>query len=237
MKNLSVVLLAAFSLAFAALADAAPKKRTRNANRVGPYGMGFVGQSNWTSDQSQNELDLIDTLESTEADIQNLSTSSEDSDMGYNLTFGYRFTRYFAAELGLAQFGAVESVARADMDFNDGDGFVPVALKLSFSAGGPMVSALGILPINDKFEFFGRVGYLFTSSKRELTSRVDGQSGGFGSIKGDSQDVVLGLGAAWHFNQVYSARLEYQRLGEVGEDNQTGVEELNVIGVGVVVRF
>jgi hypothetical protein len=236
MKNVSVVLLAAFSIAFAALADAAPKKRTRNANRVGPYGMGFFGQSNWTTDQSENELDLIDTIEGTEADVEDLTTSSEDTDMGYNLTFGYRFNRYVAAELGLVQFGAVESVARANMDFGDGNGFVPVSLKLSFSAGGPMVSALGILPINDQFEFFGRVGYLFTSSDRELTSRVDGQRGGFGSAKGDSQDVVLGVGAAWHFNQVYSARLEYQRL-EVGEENVSGVEELNVIGVGVVVRF
>lgn len=237
MKKLSVVLLVASSLAFAALADAAPKKRTRNANRVGPYGMGFIGQSNWTSDQSQNEADLVGTLEDSGADIQNLSTSSEDSDMGYTLAFGYRFNRYLAAELGLAQFGSLESVARADMDFDDGNGFVPVSLKLSFSAGGPMVSALGILPINDQFEFFGRVGYLFTSSKRELTSRVDGQSGGFGSARGDSQEMVLGVGAAWHFNQVYSARLEYQKLDELGEENVTGLEDLNVIGLGVVVRF
>ena len=99
------------------------------------------------------------------------------------------------------------------------------------------IPGLGILPINDKFEFFGRLGYLFTSSKRELTSRVDGQRGGFGSIRGDSQEMVLGVGAAWHFNQVYSARLEYQKLEEVGEDNVTGVEDLDVIGLGVVVRF
>lgn len=236
MKNVSMVLLAAFSLVFAALADAQPKKRTRNSNRVGPYGMGFLGQSHWTSDQEQNELDLVTTLEETGAAIQNLSTSSEDSDIGYNLTFGYRFNRYFAAELGLAQFGSVESVARADMDFDDGAGFVPVSLNLSFSAGGPMVSALGIVPVNDKFEVFGRLGYIFTSSERELSSRVDGQRGGFGSARGDSQDVVLGVGAAWNFNQVYSARLEYQKL-EVGEENASGVEDLNVIGVGVVVRF
>lgn len=237
MKNVSVVLLAVFSLAFAALADAAPKKRTRNANRVGPYGMGFLGQSNWTSDQSANEQDLVDTLESTEADIQGLSTGTEDTSIGYNATFGYRFTRYLAAEIGLAQFGSLESTARADMDFNDGNGFVPVSLKLAFSAGGAMVSGIGILPINDKFEFFGRVGYMFTSSERELTSRVDGQRGGFGSAKGDSQDLVLGVGAAWHFSQVYSARLEYQQIDEVGEENNSGLEELSVIGLGVVVRF
>lgn len=237
MKNASVVLLAAFSIAFAALADAAPKKRTRNANRVGPYGMGMIGQSNWTTDQEQNELDLIATLEETGAEIDALSVDTQDSDTGYNFTFGYRFNRYLAAELGLVQFGSLESTARADMDFDDGNGFIPVSLKLAFSAGGPMISAIGILPLNDNFEFYGRLGYMFTSSERELSSRVDGQSGGFGSAKGDSQDVVLGLGAAYHFNQIYSLRLEYQQLDELGEENRTGLEDLDVIGLGLVVRF
>lgn len=238
MKNVAVVLLSVVCLAFAGYAEAAkPKKRTRNANRVGAYGVGFVGNSSWTSDQSQNEQDLADTLTGTGNPLQDLSTSSEDTDIGFTATFGYRFNRYLAAELGLAQFGAVESLARAQMDFDDGRGFVPVQLKLSFSAGGPMVSGIGILPINDKFELFGRVGYLFTSSERELTSRVDGERGGFGSAKGDSQDLVLGAGAAFHFNQIYSLRLEYLQLDDLGEENRSGLEDLNVVGLGFVVRF
>jgi opacity protein-like surface antigen len=235
MKNVSVVILAAVCVAFAAFAEAAPKKRTRNANRIGPYGMGAIGQSHWTSDQSENEQNLILTLEDVNVPIQDISTSSTDSDIGYNATFGYRFTRYIAAEIGLAQFGSVESVARANMDF--GDGLEPVSLKLAFTAGGPLISVMGILPLNDNFEFFGRAGYLFTSSERELSSRVSGQSGGFGAAKGDSQDLVLGLGAAYHFNQVYSVRLEYQQLGEVGEEGSSGEEDLNVIGLGLVIRF
>ena len=236
MKKVTVVLLVAISVAFAGFAEAAkPKKRTRNANRVGPYGVGFVGQSNYTSDQSQNEQDLLDTLINTGNPTQNLSASTEDTDIGYNATFGYRFNRYFAAELGLAQFGSVESTAKGDLDF--GGGFVPTSLKLSFSAGGPMMSVVGFLPLNDKFELFARVGYLFTSSERELTSNVDGESGGFGSAKGDSQDLVLGVGAAFNFNQVYSVRFEYQQLDELGQDDRTGLEDLNVIGLGVVVRF
>jgi OmpA-OmpF porin, OOP family len=235
MKNISIVLLAALGLSFAGLADAAPKKRTRNQNRIGPYGMGFIGQSNWTSEQAQNEQDLVDTLVGTQNPIQNIETSTSDTDIGYNLTFGYRFNRFFAAELGLAQFGSVESKANAEMDF--GDGFEPVELKLAFSAGGPMMSVLGIIPVSDKFELYGRLGYLFTSSERELTSKVSGQSGGFGSAKGDSQDPVLGVGVAWHFNQVYSARVEYQKLDEIGQDNRSGLEDLHVIGLGVMVRF
>jgi opacity protein-like surface antigen len=236
MKRVTVVLLVAISVAFAGFAEAAkPKKRTRNANRIGAYGVGFVGQSNYTSDQSQNEQDLLNTLINTGNPTQNLSASTEDTDIGYNATFGYRFNRYVAAELGLAQFGSVESTAKGDLDF--GGGFVPTSLKLSFSAGGPMMSVVGFLPLNDKFELFARVGYLFTSSERELTSNVDGQSGGFGSAKGDSQDLVLGVGAAFNFNQIYSVRFEYQQLDELGQDERTGLEDLNVLGLGVVVRF
>jgi opacity protein-like surface antigen len=236
MKNISVVLLVAIAIAFAGLADAAPKKkRTRNQNRIGPYGMGFIGHSSWTSDQSGNEQDLADTLIGTQNPFQNLRTSTSDTDIGYNATFGYRFNRFFAAELGLAQFGSVESKAQADMDF--GDGFEPVELKLAFSAGGPLMSVVGFIPLSDKFELFGRVGYLFTSSERELTSKVSGQSGGFGSAKGDSQDLVLGVGAAWNISQVYSVRLEYQKLDELGQENRSGLEDLNVIGLGVSVRF
>jgi opacity protein-like surface antigen len=238
MKNFSVVLLAVVCLAFAGLAEAAkPKKRTRNANRVGAYGVGFIGQSSFTGDHSQNEQDLADTLENTGNPFQGLTTESKESAVGYNATFGYRFNRYLAAELGLAQFGTMHSKASAEMDFDDGRGFVPVSLKLAFSVGGPIVSAVGFLPINDKFEVFGRVGYLFASSERELSSKVDGESGGFGSAKGDSQDLVMGIGAAYHFNVVYSVRLEYLKLDEIGQDNRSGLEDINVIGLGMLVRF
>ena len=121
------------------------------------------------------------------------------------------------------------------MDF--GQGFVPASVSLTFAAGGPMISAIGILPIGDKFELFGRVGYLFTSSERELTSRVDGESGTFGSAKGDSQDVVYGVGLAWNINQVYAIRFEFQQLDQLGQENRTGAEDVTVIGAGLIVRF
>jgi hypothetical protein len=236
MKKISVILLVVMSIAFGGFAEAAKaKKRTRNANRVGAYGGALIGNSNFSGDQSLNEQGLRDTLTDTGAPIQNLSSSTKDSSIGYQATFGYRFTRYFAAELGLAQYGSLTSTARADMDF--GGGFVPASVSLKFSAGGPVFSAVGILPLGEKFELYGRLGYLFTSSERELTSRVDGQNGSFGSAKGDSQDPVYGVGFAWHINQVYSIRAEFQKLDQLGQENRTGAEDLTVIGVGLTVRF
>jgi hypothetical protein len=235
MKKLSVILLVVVSFTFAGLAEAAPKKRTRNANRIGAYGGALIGQSNFSGDQSENEAGLIDTLEGAGVPLRNVRSETEDSDLGYQATFGYRFNRYFAAELGLAQFGTLESTARAEMDF--GTGFVPASVSLRFSAGGPIISAIGILPLGEKAELYGRLGYLFTSSERELSSRVDGQAGSFGSAKGDSQNPVYGIGFAWHINQVYSVRAEFQKIDNLGQENRTGEEDLTIMALGLIVRF
>jgi opacity protein-like surface antigen len=233
MKTLPVVVLAALSVAFAGFADAAPKKRTRNANRVGPYGMGFVGQTSFTSDHSADEQDIFDNLDAS-GNVTPVVVKTEDTDIGYNATFGYRFNRYLAAELGLAQFGSLTIQGSADLARPSGT--VPGSLKLEYAVGGPMFSAIGIFPVNEKFEIYGRLGYLFTATEIEFSSRLNGDLTGFGTAKGDSQDMVLGVGVAWNFNQVYAARLEYQQL-EVGEEGATGTQDLNVIGLGVVVRF
>jgi len=239
MKKLSVIVLVSLSVAFCAYAEAAtPKKRTRNANRIGAYGGALIGYSSYSNDQTGAEEALEDILVGSGADIQgDLTSSTEDTDIGYQAMFGYRFYRFFSVELGLAQFGSLKSTARGDLDFGDGDGFLPTSVSYTFTAGGPVISALGILPLNEKFEVFGRLGYLFSSTEREFSARVDGESAGSGSTKGDSQNVVYGIGFAWNINQVYSIRGEFQKLDGLGEESSTGEEDLTVIGLGLIVRF
>jgi OOP family OmpA-OmpF porin len=238
MKKITVILLVVLSLGFTAFTEAAtPKKRTRNANRIGPYAGAMIGYSEFSGNQDENEQNLIDILVNTGNPFTEMTSSTQDTDIGYQALFGYRFHRFFGAELGLAQFGELKSTAKTEMDFGDGRGFVPSSVSLTFTAGGPMLSAIGILPLGEKFELFGRLGYLFTSSERSLTSRVDGQSGGFGAAKGDSQNPVYGIGFAYHINQVYSIRGEYQQLDQLGQENRTGAEDVSVMGVGLVIRF
>lgn len=236
MKKTPVVVLAVLAVAFSAYAEAAkPRKRSRNADRVGPYAVGFVGQTTYTSDAAEDEGFATEVLQSLDALAErNLSSSTDDSDLGFQAAFGYRFNRHIAAELSLLQLGEMVSTASGELDF--GTGFLPSSAELAFKAGGPMVSALGFLPINDRLEFFGRVGYLFTSSRRELQARVGDERGSLGSGRGDSQDLILGAGASIHFGQVYSLRIEYLRVGEVG-DGSSGSEEANMFGAGLVVRF
>lgn len=235
MKKFSVVVLVVMSIAVAGLAEAKPKKRTRNANRVGAYGALFVHQAHYTGDQSVIEGELRDFLENQNGPSRNVTVSTKDTGVGYQATFGFRFNRYFAAELGLVQYGELASTVRGEID--QGSGFLPASLKLAFNVGGPVMSAIGILPLGEKFEAFGRVGYLFASSERQISSRLDGQSGGANSAKGDSQGPVYGVGFAWHFNQIYSIRAEYQKVDKVGQNDRTGTEDLNLVGLGLLVRF
>ncbi|MEO8062990.1 MAG: outer membrane beta-barrel protein [Pseudomonadota bacterium] len=236
MKKLSVVVLVVVSLAFAGFAEAAkPKKRTRNANRVGAYGALLAGQARYTGDQSSLEQELIDFFGNREDPTRNISVSSETENIGLQATFGYRFNRYFATELGLVQLGELSSTVRGEVD--QGGGFIPANIKFAFNVGGPMISAVGILPFGEKAEGYLRVGYLFASSEREIAARVDGQNGGSTSAKGDSQEPVFGLGFAYHFNQVYSLRAEYQKIDSVGQQSRTGTESLNIIGLGFLIRF
>ena len=65
MKKFPVILLSVVSLALAGYAEAAkPKKRTRNANRIGPYGAILIGQARFAGDQSANEQAVFDFLNS-----------------------------------------------------------------------------------------------------------------------------------------------------------------------------
>ena len=236
MKKVSIIVVAAFGLMLAGYAEAAkPKKRTRNQNRVGAYGGLLVGNSKYSVDAAEEEADLLAFVQDTGAPTRNLSTSTEDSDIGYTAAFGYRFNRYLAAELGLAQYGEAASNVRGEID--QGDGFVPVNVKISFAVGGPLFSVVGILPLGDKFELYGRAGMLFASAERELSARVDGQNAGIGSAKGDSTEVVLGAGVAYHINQIYSVRLEHQRLSDVGQEDRSGTEDVDYTALGFIVRF
>ena len=239
MKKISVIVLVVLGLALAGAAEAAkPKKRTRNQNRVGPYVTGLVGLSTYGGDQSNDEQSLVDLIEDADVPFQNEHVGTEDSDLGFQAAFGYRFARYIAMELGLVQYGELTSELTADVDLpEDTEGFVPARFDYAFKVGGPLISAVGILPLGDKFEVYGRVGFLFASVEREFTSRINGQRGLSYSANGDSQDLVYGVGMNFNINQAYAIRAEYQILDDVGEDGRTGTESLDFMSIGMIVRF
>src|SRR4051812_34614440 len=218
MKKILVIALVAVGVCCASLAHAAPKRKA-GQNRVGPYATGAVGMTVYGGDHADEEQILRDILSANEIPQQNLVSSTDDSDVGFQVSVGYRFNRYFAAEISFAQFGELSTTASADLDFPDDNvGFQPADLELTFKTAGPIFSALGILPINEHFELFARAGLFFSSFTRGFTSRINGQTLS-GSARSDDQRPVYGAGAAWNISKVYSLRAEYQVINGIGDAN------------------
>ena len=108
------------------------------------YGAAFVGQTMYTGDQSANEQALEDILINNDIPYQNLTSETEDKDIGYQASFGYRFHRFFSFEIGLVQYGEMLSKANAELDL--GAGFVPAKVSLGYRVGGVLFSGIGVLP-------------------------------------------------------------------------------------------
>lgn len=237
MKMSPTLVFVSLALVCGGIAGAATPKKppSYNQNRLGPYAVGSIGTTSYTSDQAGNEGFLLDFM-TQGSPAQNLDASSDDSDFGYQAQFGYRFHRYFAAELGLLMFGDLTTKASGDVDYDETGEFVPVESTLRFHPNGLLLSALGILPVGTKFEVFGRVGYLFANAEREIVIRTTNQTLLDGSFQDDTTELVYGLGLVFNLNQVYSLRAEYQFADNVGSDG-VGFEDLNFLALGFQMRF
>jgi hypothetical protein len=196
MKKMSVIVLVVVSLSLAGFAEAAkPKKRTRNANRVGAYGSLARGAVPFSAGPVRTRTRARTIFSPiAKSPTRDISVSSETENIGFQATFGYRFNRDFAAELGLVQFGELSSTVRGDID--QGNGFVPANVKFAFNVAGPMVSAVGNPAIRRKGGSFCACGFSVRQPPhRKISARVDGQNGGATSAKGDSQEPVYGIGS------------------------------------------
>ena len=163
-----------------------------------------------------------------------IESSLDDGDTAYGAVIGYRFLPYLAAELGWLDLGdvvdyraslAVISISVSSLD-----------VRARASSSGPMVSALGILPLGDAWEIFGRAGLLFSDNK--LTVGVSDFYQSFSTSDSDrDEDAVVGIGAAVNFADHWAVRAEYTRIFDAGSEETTGEEDVDLIGLTVTYRF
>ena len=232
MKKLSVIVLAALSVAYAGYAEAAtPKKRTRNANRVGAVRRRAqsVTACSLPTNSAANEQGLDQHAR------QHRRHRREPEHRARKTPTSATRRRSVTASIATSPPNSVSrssarsnSTASADMDFDDGTGVVPASVTLTYRAGGP-----------DHFGDRHPAGRTRSSNcsrasdtcsrapNASSSARIDGDSASSGSSKGDSQDPVYGIGFSWHINQVYSIRGEYQQLDSLGQENRTGEEDVD----------
>jgi OmpA-OmpF porin, OOP family len=133
-------------------------------------------------------------------------------DTAFKVFGGYNFNANFAVELAFIDGG------KPDERF--GAGQVEVAVD------GINLSAVGRLPVNDKFSVFGKLG--FASYDVEVKGRIGNTV--VASDSGSDEDLSYGIGAAFNIIPAVELRAEYEAI-DVSDGS------FNVLSVGGVYKF
>lgn len=212
------------------------------AHDVGFYIGGFVLQS--SKDAPRGEFEALNSA------VQDFSiftvgeqrNSFDESDIGFAISGGYRFTRYIAIEGGFTQFGQVTFKSRATGNFPLEPG--TLATNIESETSGFTLSVLGAWPVTRNWELFARAGALMANNELKLVVVAEGNQfvpplgPGFSeSGSKSSTNYFASLGISRRVLEIYAVRLEYQRVFDAGVELTGGESDLDAIVLGLVVTF
>ena len=219
-RNHSSALLLCLALGWAASAQAA---------EPGWYVVGFGGETSASISQGQADDNLVAIFESAGLGVADISSTLDDSDTGFGLAGGYQHNDHFALEFAYVDLGSVGY--RATATISDGVDEAEAEVGLESSASGPVLSALGILPIGERFSVFGRVGFSLLSAKGTARITLGGASD---RVSQDAQksDPVLGAGVEFSLGRYSAVRLGWDRYFDVGTDDVTGDVDADLFSLG-----
>jgi len=156
---------------------------------------GYVGGSIGGANV-QAEIDLIPLDETT---------------AGFKLFGGYRFTDHFGLEFGYADFGTQE----AQMD----------TATLQTSVAGWTAEAMGVAPIGERFEIFGKAGMIFAATEIKSTGNIQPYE-----ENERMAEFTVGVGGAFKFKHLaIRAELEYF--------SNEQVDSIFLLSAGIEYRF
>lgn len=149
------------------------------------------------------------------------ATNVDDTDTGFKLYAGYRFTPQFSAEAGYSSLGK--------FSFDTG---IPSTGEVTASSID--IAALAIFPIAERFKFFGRFGVGLWDLKVKVNS-----SPGFAGERRNKTSVspLIGAGATYSLTSRVALRADVERHFAVGNKENTGQFDIDLATLGVEVDF
>jgi opacity protein-like surface antigen len=130
---------------------------------------------------------------------------AEVDEDAYGVHGGYRFNRYVAIEGGYADQGSQRYVIECPAGLACVPEAYPIVIEQSIERLD--VSLLGILPLGERFEVFGKLGYLQAKFEETLKQGMLPSS----RFSDDYSETVYGVGGRWHATPAWSLRLEWDR--------------------------
>lgn len=152
------------------------------------------------------------------------SASIDDGDTSFSLTLGYQLTPNIALEGGFIDLGELTANANSD---GTGFLFAPGPVNFKVAVDGLFFDVKGLLPLNEQFSLYGKLGLLKWSEEGTLSDST-------GSLSGDDDgtDIFFGVGASFNINHNISINADYSRY-KVDEDE----DNVDVLSVGIQYGF
>lgn len=129
---------------------------------------------------------------------------------GYNFTVGYQLGTYFAIEGSyIVDFGKITYDHSVTFQSQGG----PYDSHMSITTKGPMVSAVGLLPLGDYFSLDAHAGFFFIDNKYKinLSDPADGTVLQKFPVSESRTRLYYGAGVAWWITGQVALRLGYNR--------------------------
>jgi hypothetical protein len=157
---------------------------------------------------------------------------ANDDANNWSLYVGYRIMDYLAVEAAYLDLNGAEY--RGNVTIPDlGTGQV----RLDWSAQGFPLTVLGIWPINDTWEVFGRVGVFIGDV--DLDGFVYGGEGDSGKISdsASSTQFIGGVGVDAYFMENLAVRFEWMAMPSIGDDDVGGSANWNELALSLLWKF
>lgn len=157
-------------------------------------------------------------------------SSLDDTGTAWGAQVGYRWGSYIAAEIGYVDLGKAEYEAVPTG--------TPLRASVRFASSGVTLAAVGMLPLGERFDLYARGGVYFgdTRLRQKIEDLSTGESLAMVEDTSSSKDLFAGIGAAWNITESFSLRLQYERYFGVGEDDETGKTDIDLLTFGVLFR-
>ena len=157
------------------------------------------------------------------------TSSVDDTDTGWKLFAGYRFNRNFAVEGSYADLGeaTVDSTVTA-----------PSAgtVSATWDAKTWALAAVGILPLANNFELFGKVGGHYWDSELSVKA-TSGGAAAADSNDDNGIDMLYGVGASYNFTRNFALRAEWEVYKDIGGADITGESDVRFWSAGLQYNF
>ena len=171
------------------------------------------------------------------------SPSLDNTDSSYGFAVGYRFNQWFAIEGGYVDLGEASYRETSTGRFLDNTGAPQgppsdFTVRLKSNIAGFTFSALGVVPLTYRLEAYGRVGFLIGDDELEIdiSNDTNGGSASF-DVSENSTETMIGIGLAFSLVEIYSIRAEFTRILDAGKDDVSGEADIDLVSLGVTVRF